>query len=173
MISLRMLLACICSLSILTVPITSRAEIALSFIPTEDAKFLIKGEGSEGAVTVYLTVDYDTTFLYAPQVTVMGGELLQGDSPDAPPGRLHLAIRTEEQSPVFEACIFFQKQGDFPAIINFVTAESTGPGGSQQPIAVAMLANPNLPQHGPEEKVVGAATADQGLRAAQRVVYGK
>jgi len=73
----------------------------------------------------------------------MGGTLLQGAPLDATPGRLYLNIQTEEQSPVFEACLFFQKQGDCPAVINFVTAEVADLAGAQQPAAVVMLANPN------------------------------
>jgi len=168
-----MLLTCFCSLSILAVPITSRAEIALSFMPTEEAKFLIKGEGYEGIVTLKLTVDYDTAYLSAPEVTVMGAQLLQATPPDAPPGRLQLTIQTEAQSPVFEACLFFQKRGEFPAVINYVTAEATVPNGAQQPLAVVMLANPNLPQQGPPESVTGLVAADPELQAAQTGEYEK
>ena len=164
---LRMLLACFWCLSILAVPVTSRADIALSFMPTEEAKFLIKGEGYEGIVTLKLTVDYDTAYLSAPAVTVMGGNLLQGAPLDQSPGRLQLTIQTEAQSPVFEACLFFQKRGEFPAVINFVTAEATLPDGAQQPLAVVMLANPNLPQQGPPESVVGLVAANPELQAAQ------
>ena len=165
---LPMLLACFWSLTILAVPISSRADIALSFIPTEEAKFLVKGEGCEGGVTVHLTLDYDASYLSAPQVTVMGGKLLQGAPPDTPPGRLQLDILTEEQSPVFEACIFFQKQGDFPVVINFVTAEVTGRTGAQQPVPVAMLANPNAPQTDPIEPAEVGTAADPELQAAQK-----
>jgi hypothetical protein len=169
MISLRMLLACFWSLLILAVPSSSRADISLSFMPTEEAKFLFKGEGYEGVATIHLTVDYDSTYLSAPEVTVMGGKLLQGAPPDTPPGRLQLDIQTDEQSPVFEACLFFRKQGDSPAVINFVTAEAIDPGGAQQPLAVVMLPNPNLSQQRPAGSVEGVPSANPELQTAPTV----
>jgi hypothetical protein len=142
---LRMLPACFWLLFTLVVPMSSHADIALSFIPIEEAKFLIKGEGYEGVVSIHLTIDYDATYLTDPQVTVMGGKLNEGARGSTVPGRLLLDILNEEHSPVFEACVFFQKQGDYPAVINFVMAEVTDPAGARQPVLVAMMANPNAP----------------------------
>jgi hypothetical protein len=162
-----MLSICLWSLSILAAATPSRADVVISFIPTEEAKFLIKGNGLEGIASVTLTVDYDTTYLSAPEVTVMGGKLGEGGLGNAPPGRLNLNILNNEHSSTFEACIFFQKQGDYPAVINFVTAEVTDLGGRLQPAAVAMMANPNTSQLNPVESSEGGAAEDSEPQAAQ------
>jgi hypothetical protein len=117
----------------------------LSFTPIEEAKFIVKGVWVD-ATAVDLVIDYDTTYLVAPEATIMGGFLQETERLDATPGRVWLRATNDGQSPNLEICLFFQKQGQFPAIINFVSAEATGPGGRIRPVPVVMKANPNLPK---------------------------
>jgi hypothetical protein len=133
------------SISVMAAPAAAQAEMSLSFTPIEEAKFLIKGAGWEDATSVEVTIDYDTTYLTAPESTIMGGILRGGSHPDATPGRLQLTAINDGQSPNFEVCIFFQKQGRHPAVINFVTAEVTGPA-EKYSVPVEMKPNPNTPQ---------------------------
>jgi hypothetical protein len=60
------------SISIMAAPAAAQAEMSLSFTPIEEAKFLIKGAGWEDATSVEVTIDYDTTYLTAPEATIMG-----------------------------------------------------------------------------------------------------
>jgi hypothetical protein len=128
----------LCLLGLAT-PINSHADVTLSLTPIEEAKFLLKSDGWDQGASVHLTFDYDTTYLTTPEATIMGGTLHL----DEIPGRLLLDIQNEEQSAGFEVCIFFHKQGDFPAVINFVTAESGDRHGTRQPLSVEMRENPN------------------------------
>jgi len=137
--------AAICMVLYLVTPVLSRAASSLSFIPIEESKYLLRGEGCEGIATVTFTVDYDTTYLFAPDVVVMGGKLLEEDrGVVARPGNLQLHILNEEHNAVFEATIYFQKRGDYPAIVNFVTAEVTDLSGALRPVPVEMVAPPPL-----------------------------
>lgn len=139
--------AVICLLLYLVNPLPSRAECLLSFIPIEESKYLLKGEGCEGIAAVKLTVDYDTTYLFAPDVVVMGGRLPEEDRGAAtPPGKLQLHILNDDRNAVFEATIYFQKREEYPSVINFVTAEVTDLSGAQKPAPVEMVAPVNSPQ---------------------------
>lgn len=129
----------------LLAPVPIEAASPLSFTPIEEAKFLIKG-GWIDTSTLDLVIDYDTTYLVAPEATIMGGLLQESEHLDATSGRVLLRAINNGQSLNFEICLFFQKKGQFPAIINFVTAEATGPGGRIRPVPVVMKANPNLPK---------------------------
>ena len=130
----------------ISIPAVSQAELSLSFTPIEEAKFLIKGTGWEEDAFLKLAIDYDATYLITPEATIMGGILQKGSRLDATPGQVQLKVINDGQSPNFEVCIFFQKQGEYPAVINFVTAEATGPTGIRHSVPVAMKANPNTPQ---------------------------
>lgn len=128
--------------------ISANAGSGITFFPIEDAKYIIRGEGWQQGDSVQLTVAYDNTYLVTPEVTTMGGELLERSRIGAVQGQLQLSIHNEEQSPGFEICIFFRKQGDYPAVINYVTAEISDPSGFRRPLPVGMLENPNLPKSG-------------------------
>lgn len=143
---LRRALAISLALLVLALPAAVLAETVVSFVPIEEAKFLIRGTGWESGETVHLIVDYDTTYLAVPEVTVMGGALGAAWPGQVAPGRVELEVYNTELSPGFEACIFFRKDGTFPAVINYVTAESTDPDGLRQSLSVMLLPNPNLPQ---------------------------
>lgn len=156
MYPLRMLVASVMFVSVLALPIFSYAGVTLQFIPIEEAKFLVRGVGWQHGTSVNLTIDYDTSYLTAPEATAMGGGLYAQSGSGAAPGRLQLTILNEEHSPAFEVCIFFQKQGAYPAIINFVTAQMTDITGAQQPVPVVMRANPNIPVPDQTESAMGA-----------------
>jgi hypothetical protein len=137
----------ICMLLHLAAPAPSRAESSFTFLQIEDSKYLFKGEGVEGVSAATFTVDYDTTYLFSPEVSVMGGKLLEEDrGAGTPPGNLRFNILNEDHSAVFEACIYFQKRGDYPPVINFVTAEVTDLSGAPRPVPVAMAAPVNVPR---------------------------
>ncbi|HBA88149.1 MAG TPA: hypothetical protein DCZ75_09250 [Geobacter sp.] len=146
-VSKRSFLVAIGMLVYLVNPLLAGAECSLSFLPIEESKYLLKGEGFDGVAALTFTVDYDTAYLFAPDVTVMGGNLLEQDrGASAPPGKLRLHILNQDRNAAFEATIFFQKRGDYPPVINFVTAEATDPSGAVSPVPVQMAAPVNLPQ---------------------------
>jgi len=146
-VSKRSFLVAIGMLVYLVNPLLARAECSLTFTPIEESKYLLKGEGFDEAAALTFTVDYDTAYLFAPDVTVMGGNLLEEDrGASTPPGKLQLHILNQDHNAVFEATIFFQKRGDYPPVINFVTAEVTDPSGAVSPVPVQMAAPVNLPQ---------------------------
>jgi len=136
----------------LAAPQPARSECALSFLPIEESKYLLKGEGCEEAASVSITVDYDTAYLFAPEATVMGGSFPEEyRTALQTPGSLQLRILNEERSAALEATLYFQKRGDYPAVINFVTAEVADLSGAVSPVQVEMAAPANLP----EEEVPG------------------
>lgn len=125
----------------LTAPVPSHAECSLAFLPMEPSKYLLKGTECEGIAAVTVTVDYDSTDLFFPQVDVMGGMLLEKDRGAATtPGSLLLHIQREDPSAgYFEVTVYFQKREDYPAVINFVTVEVTDLSGASRPIPVEMV----------------------------------
>jgi len=130
-------------------PLPACAECSLTFIPIEESKYLLKGEGFAGIAKLTFTVDYDTAYLFAPDVSVMGGRLLEEDrGASTPPGKLQLHVLNEDHNAVFEAT-------------NFVTAEVADLSGEVRPVPVQMEAPVNLP----EDESVPAA-ADQADDAA-------
>jgi hypothetical protein len=140
MLARQWLLASICMVLSLITPALSLAEVSLTFLPMEESKYLIRGQGFEGISAVNLTVDYDTTYLFFPQVDVMGGELLEENRGAATsPGNLELHIRRQDPNAPFEVTIYFQKRGPFDAIINFVTAEVADLSGDFRPVIVEMV----------------------------------
>ncbi len=152
----RLFLACFCCLLFLVTPDSSPAEVALSFIPIEESKYLLRGEGCEAVASVKLTIDYDTTYLSAPEVTVMGVRLPEGDH-SATPGSLQLHILNDDHNAVFETTVYFQKRGDYPPVINFVTAEVADLSGAERPVPVEVMAPVNLPQSGEVPAVANPA----------------
>ncbi|MCM2359960.1 MAG: hypothetical protein NDI77_17545 [Geobacteraceae bacterium] len=167
--------AAICLLLYLVNPLPARAECLLSFVPIEESKYLLKGEGCEGIASVHLTVDYDTTYLFAPDVVVMGGRLQEEDRGAAtPPGNLQLHILNDDHSAAFEATLYFQKRGEYPPVINFVTAEVADLSGAQRPVPVEMVAPVNSPQGGEAPAVTtpeaapAAPASDGGTGSALR-----
>lgn len=170
--TLNLILTCICCLLYLVIPAASTAEISLSFIPIEEAKYLLRGEGCEGATSFNFAVDYDTTYLSAPEVTVMGGRLPEGDrGASTPPGNLQLHILNEDHNAVFEATVFFLKRGDYPPVINFVTAEVADLSGAVRPVSVAMMTPVNSPQS-EEVPVVTNPVRDQAAPSPEGVAVG-
>ncbi|HBG04842.1 MAG: hypothetical protein A2075_11410 [Geobacteraceae bacterium GWC2_58_44] len=140
-------------------PLLCHAECSLTFIPIEESKYLLKGEGCQDIAELTFAVDYDTAYLFAPDVTVMGGRLMEEDrGASTPPGNLRLHISNVDHSAVFEATVFFQKRGEYPAVINFVTAELTDRSGDVRPLPVQMAAPVNTPQD--EEGPAAAKPAD-------------
>lgn len=138
--------AAICMLLCLAAPALSHADSSLTFMPIEESKYLLKGTGFEEVAAVTFTVDYDTTYLFAPDVVVMGGRLQEEDrGAGAAPGNLQLHILNDDRNAVLEATIYFQKRGDYPAVINFVTAEVADPSGSLRPVTVEMVTPPHSP----------------------------
>jgi hypothetical protein len=127
-------------------PNRAPAELTISFTPIEEAKFLFKGADWADTDSVQLTVAYDTTYLTAPEATIMGGIIQHTTIQSAEPGRLQLRVRSDGLSPNFEICIFFQKLGEYPAVINFVTAEATSLTGIVHHVPVLRQRNPNAPQ---------------------------
>jgi hypothetical protein len=159
----------ICMLMCLAAPAPSHAECSLTFIPIEESKYLLKGEGFERIAAVTFTVDYDTTYLFAPDVVVMGGRLLEEDRGAAtPPGNLQLHILNEEHNAVFEATIYFEKRGDYPAVINFVRAEVADLSGALRPVPVEMVA----PVNSPQSEAVPAVTTPESAPAAPSLEVG-
>ena len=134
-------------------PLPACAESSLTFFPIEESKYLLKGEGFEGVAALTFTVDYDTAYLFAPDVSVMGGRLLEEDC-GASPGNLQLHVLNEDHNAVLEATIYFQKRGEYPPVINFVTAEVADLSGGVRPVPVHMEAPVNLPE---DEEVPAAA----------------
>lgn len=134
--------AAICMLLYLVIPLTSRAECTLTFLPMEESKYLLKGTGCEGIAAVNFTVDYDATDLSAPRVDVMGGRMLEEDGGEATsrPGSLEVHIlRDDPRAGYFEACVYFQKREAYPAVINFVTAEIADLSGELKPVPVEIV----------------------------------
>ncbi len=171
-ISKRWFLAAICMLLCLVTPAPSRAENPLTFIPIEESKYLLKGEGFEGIAAITFTVDYDTTYLFDPQVTVMGGKLLEEDrGATSPPGNLQLHILNEDHNAFFEATIYFQKRGDYPAVINFVTAEVTDRSGALRPIPVTMVAPPPSMNEPKPAEAAPAPTSPSPEVGAETLAY--
>ncbi|MBI1920601.1 MAG: hypothetical protein HYS23_05930 [Geobacter sp.] len=128
----------------LAVPAVSRAETSLTFVQMEESKYVVKGEGLEGIAAINIIVDYDSTFPDAPQVNVMGGELLKKEGEAAStPGTLKLRILREDTKAGFEVCIYFQETGDYTAAINFVTAEVADLAGGTRPVPVEILPLPS------------------------------
>lgn len=155
----RCFLVTIGTLLCLANPLLCRAECSLTFTPIEESKYLLKGEGCEEIAELSFTVDYDTAYLFAPDVTVMGGRLMEEDrGASTPPGKLQLHHLNENHEPLFEATIFFQKRGDYPPVINFVTAEVVDRSGEVRPVQVEMAAPVNTPQDG--ENPAAAKPAD-------------
>ena len=131
-------------------PLLVRAECSLAFTPIEESKYLLTGKGCEEVAQLAVTLDYDTAYLFAPEVTVMGGMLLEQDrGASTPPGTLRLQIRKENNDPSFEATVYFQKRGEYPAVINFVTAEAAQRSGEVGPLQVQMAEPVNTPEEDP------------------------
>lgn len=143
--SIFSVLACVFILTLL-IPSSLPASDLLRFLPIEESKFVLRGEGWQQEEVVSATVYYDSTCLAAPEATAMGGELLELSRIGAVPGQLQLVIHNDRQSPGFEICLFFEKQDNCPAVIHFVTAEQDDPSGGRKPLQVEMLENPNLSQ---------------------------
>lgn len=160
----------ICMLLCLAAPALSRADSSLTFMPIEESKYLLKGTGFEEIAAITFTVDYDTTYLFAPDVVVMGGRLQEEDrGAGATPGNLQLHILNDDRSAVFEATIYFQKRGDYPAVINFVTAEVADPSGSLRPVPVEMVTPPHSPDK-PEQAEARPAPEPGAERLLQELV---
>lgn len=141
-------------------PAPARSECALSFLPIEESKYLLQGKGCEEAASLTFTVDYDTAYLFAPEATVMGGRFPEEfRTAQQTPGSLKLQILNEERSAVLEATLYFQKRGDYPAVINFVTAELTDVSGAVSAAQVEMAAPANVPEEEPAGKPAADAPA--------------
>ena len=147
-------------------PPLSVAECSLTFVPIEESKYLLQGSGCEDVAALAFTVDYDTAYLFSPEVTVMGGGLVEEDrGASAPPGKLQLHILNQDHSDVLEATVFFQKRGEYPAVINCVTAELADLSGAVSPVQVQMAAPVNLPQE--EEIAAATESADDVASTSQ------
>jgi len=151
----------------LAAPQPARSECTLSFLPIEESKYLLTGKGCEEALSLNVTVDYDTSYLFAPEATAMGVSLVE-DEPGAAaaPGSLRLHILNLDQSGALEATIFFRKRGEYPAVINFVTAEVAYRSGGVSPVQIDMAAPVNLP----EEEVAGKP-ADEAPTVAEKPLH--
>ncbi len=126
-------------------PATAPAGTTVSFLPIEEAKFLVKAEDLADVAKLVATIEYDTTYLARPEATVSGGRLLEAAGIETSPGRLRLEMIPDPGSTQIEACVFFQKLGDYPAVINFVTAEIIDHAGQELTAPVAMLPALNAP----------------------------
>lgn len=134
--------AAVFALLCLIAPALGRAECSLTFLPMEESKYLLKGTGCAGIAAVNFTVDYDATDLFTPRVDVMGGRMLEEDGGEATsrPGSLEIHIlRDDPGAGYFEACVYFQKREDYPAVINFVTVEVADLSGEWRPVPVKVV----------------------------------
>lgn len=133
--------AAVFTLLCLVTPAPGRAECSLTFLPMEESKYLLKGEGCEGVAAVNVTVDYDSTDPSPPKVEVMGGRLLEEDSErGSSPGSLQVRIEREDPGAgYFEACVYFHEIAAYPAVINFVTAEIADMSDDLRPVLVEMV----------------------------------
>lgn len=141
----------------------AQAECSLSFLPIEESKYLLKANGCQDASLISFAVDYDTAYLFGPELTIMGGELDDAPAPSARPGLLRVGIRNPDRNKMIEGTLFFQKRGEFPAVINFVTAEVSDKTGAASPLPVELAAPVNLPEEPAEVGAQEHSGADEAL----------
>jgi hypothetical protein len=141
----------ICILStVLTLcsPLPSSAEMTMTVTTPGDGVFYLVGANVDDVEAVDLTVDYDTTFLANPQVGLQGGTFT-GISADTP-GKLSVSVFREYPEAVFELDLNFERRGDFPGVINYVTATMKDTEGRHYPVHVTIISPPPPPVKHPE-----------------------
>ncbi len=127
----------------LSCPLPSSAGMTLTVTSPGDGTFCLAGANVDGVEAVELTVDYDTTYLANPQVGLQGGTFtsISADSP----GKISAGIFRENPDVVFEMDLVFEKKGEYPGIINYVTATMKDTEGRSYPVPVTIVSPPPRP----------------------------
>jgi hypothetical protein len=153
----------IATLLTLLCPVTSWAVMILTVTSNGEGMFYLRGSHVSGVESVDIMVDYDTTFLAAPEVGLAGGTFTSLSSDD--PGRIYAKIVREYPDAEFDLDVRFERRGESPGIINFVTATMRDTAGRVFPVPVSIIAPPPPPMvppadaNGKSDKAQGASDA--------------
>jgi hypothetical protein len=122
----------ICLLLATLCPMPSSAEITLFVSPDGDGAFIIEGDNIKDTENVEITVNYDSTILANPRVSLQGGTVT--NIYDGIPGTLTFnSYRGDNISSSFEAHLAFDKKGDSQGGIISVKAITMEPDGTSSP----------------------------------------
>jgi hypothetical protein len=103
------------------------AEITMFVSPDGDGRFIVEGDNARGVEAIDLMIGYDTGSLANPKVETQGGTVT--DVYAGTPGIVNVTITRDDPEATFELYLKFDKKGDSPGVINYVTATARGEDG--------------------------------------------
>src|SRR5262245_3961771 len=112
----------VCLLAALSGPVQAFGEITMFASPDGDGRFIIEGDNAQGVTSIELTIGYDAAALSNPRAEAQGGSV--ADIREDAPGELTIRVNRENPDAAFELHLQFDKKGDLPGVIQYVSASA-------------------------------------------------
>jgi len=152
-------IACLGLLLALIVPVKTFAGVTMFVSPSGDGSFIIEGDNSQGMQAIDIAIGYDTASLANPRLEAQGATLT--DVSADTPGVVTATILKNPDSG-FELNLKFDKKGNLPGRINYVTATAVDKDGKNYDASSdlrALTTPPPSPPAPPEEKAAAGPAA--------------
>lgn len=108
-------------------PVRAFAEMTVFVSPAGDGSYILEGDNAQGVEAIDLMIGYDTASLANPTVEAQGGAVT--DVYTGTPGILNVAVARENPDTTFELHLKFDKKGNSPGAIQYVSATARGKEG--------------------------------------------
>jgi hypothetical protein len=111
----------------LLAPTQAIAGITMFVSPDGDGRFIVEGDNAQGVEAIDVMIGYDTASLANPRVETQGSIIT--DVYTGTPGILNVTVTREDPEATFELYLRFDKKGDSPGVIDYVSATARGTDG--------------------------------------------
>jgi hypothetical protein len=130
-------------------PVRAFAEITMFVSPDGDGRFIVEGDNAQGVEAIEIMIGYDTASLENPRVETQGG--IATDVYTGTPGMLNVTVTREDPETTFELYLKFDKKGDSPGVIDYVSATARGKDGRNYAASSDLRALAPEPEKGTDQ----------------------